>query len=120
MKKLVTIMVMMITMIIGAASVNAVCLTEDSRPGIIGTEYIETVNEINELVNNHEIELPYQIEMAHADGYWAVYLDGQYQYEGYDALGFYDHMPNEEDIEILWANRMTEDELRDLCEQYGI
>ena len=36
MKKLVTIMVMMITMIIGAVSVNAVCLTEDSRPDIVG------------------------------------------------------------------------------------
>lgn len=120
MKKLVTIMVIMISMIIGAVSVNAVCLTEDSRPGIIGTEYIETVRELNELVENDEIEIPYQIEMAHVDGYWAVLLEGQCQYEGYEALGLYDHMPNEEDIEILWANRMTEDELRDLCEQYGI
>lgn len=119
MKKLVTIMVMMITMIIGAVSVNAVCLTEDSRPGIVGTEYIEIIKEIDELVNDHEIEIPYQIEMAHAEGYWAVYLEGQHQYEDYEALGLYDHMPNEEDIEILWANRMTEDELRDLCEQYG-
>ena len=35
------------------------------------------------------------------------------------ACGIYDHTPTEEEFDILWANRMLEDEMNELMEEYG-
>lgn len=116
-------MIMVMAMIIGtfAVSAGAVCLSNDGRPDIIGLEHLDIVMEIDERLNNDEIELDYMIEMCQVEGYWCVYLTGEADaYYDYEAFGMYNHMPTEEEIDILWANRMLSDELYDLMDKYGI
>ena len=113
-KKMISIVMVMVVMIGCTISASAVCASEDGRPGIIGIEYYDAVMEIDELYNNDEIEIPYCIEMQHANDIWVVYLTGCDAYSDYEAFGIYDHAPTSEDFEILWANRLTSDELNEL------
>ena len=41
-------------------------------------------------------------------------------FEGYEAIGCYDHYPTEKEMNILWANRITEDELNGILDETGI
>lgn len=118
-KKIISTMLALMVVIGGAVNVSAVCASEEDRPaGIIGTEHNEAIKELGESWDNDELEIPYSIEMVHAGDYWVVALTGE-TVEGYQAAGFYDHYPTEEEIEILWANRVSDDELNDLFEYYG-
>ena len=120
MKKIIT-MIMVMCMVIGtcALSVDALCTTENSRPDIVGMEHFEAIMDLNERHINGEVEVPYNIEMVHVEGYWCVAIEGNGDFSDYCAYGMYDHMPNEEEIDILWANRMLEDEMIDLMDKYG-
>ena len=119
-KKIITMMMVMVMVISSAAAANAMCVSEEGRPGIVGMEHIEAIIDIDTRYNNDEIEIDYRIEMAHAEGYWVVVLTGEAdEYYGYSALGFYDHMPNEEEIDVLWANRMLGEEFEGLLDEYG-
>lgn len=116
-------MIMVMAMIIGtfAVSAGAVCQSEDGRPDIIGMEHYEAVAALDELYMEEGREVDYEITMIHVEEYWIVTLEGWAdEYYDYEAYGIYDHMPTEEEIDILWANRMTGDEYDNLCEKYGI
>ncbi len=115
-KKIISTMLALVVVIGGAIGASAVCASEESRPGIIGLEYLDAIIELDELYQNDEFELQYRIEMDHVEDYWMVSLEGE-SVEGYTAIGFYDHYPTEEELDILWANRLTEDELDILIEE---
>ena len=121
-KRIIT-MIMVVTMIIGTFAINAgaVCQSEDARPDIIGMEHYDIVKEMLERYENENRDPDYEITMFHVEGYWIVTLEGWAdEYLDYEAYGIYDHNPTEEEIDILWANRMTDEEYDNLCEKYGI
>ena len=121
-KRIIT-MIMVVAMIIGtmALTASAVCQSEDARPDIIGMEHYDIVNEMAERYENENRDPDYDITMIHVEGYWIVTLDGWAdEYSDYMAYGIYDHYPTEEEIDILWTNRMTDKEYFNLCEKYGI
>lgn len=114
-KKIISAMLALVVVIGGAVSVSAACASEDGRPGIIGLEHLEAIKKVDELHENNEIEIPYVVTMGHADRYWVVTLEGV-DAVGYSAVGLYDHYPTEEELNILWANRLTDDEIDSLLE----
>lgn len=119
-KRIITMIMVMAMIGAFAMSASAVCMSENGRPGVIGMEYLDDILYLNDLYLNEEIEIGYTIEMVHVEDYWMVLLEGDAdEYEGLSAMGIYDHMPTEDEIDILWANRMTDDEFNDLMEQYG-
>lgn len=120
MKKIIA-MIMVMCMFIGtcALSADALCTNEASRPDIIGMEHFDAVKELDERYDNGEIEPSYNIQMGCIEGYWCVALNGNGDFDDYCAFGMYDHAPTEEEFDILWANRMTADEMDALMEQYG-
>lgn len=121
MKKIIA-MIMVMCVFIGtcAMSVDALCTSEANRPDIVGMEHFEAIKALNDRYNDEDIEVPYTIEMVHVEGYWCVVIEGEAdEFSDYVAYGMYDHMPTEEEIDILWANRMLEDEMADLLERYG-
>lgn len=120
-KKIISIAMALVMIIGGAVSASALCVSEEGRPGIIGMEYVEAVKKLNDAWNEDtgEVVIPYTIEMVHVEGYWMAVLTGCDVDEDYMAVGFYDHAPTEEEFKILWANRMTEDEIDILMEEAG-
>ena len=119
-KKFITMMMVMIMVIGSTITANAVCASEDDRPNIIGIEHIEGFIDACERLDEDGYELEYDITMVRVEGYWFVELEGWAdEYYDYCAVGIYDHVPSEEEIDILWANRMLEDELCDLMDKYG-
>ena len=111
------VIVMVSTLVIPA---NALTMTEDDRPvGIIG---IDLLTKYYEKYGNSEEEVPvpdYEISMAYADGLWVAVLEGKADLEDYMAAGFYDHYPSEEEINILWANRLTSDEVNEMMDEFN-
>lgn len=98
--------------------VDSMCMSEKSRPGIVGLELLDHAKEVDERYKNGEIEIPYTIKMTHADDVWCVTLNGQNSYDDYVAFGIYDRIPTEKDFMILWANRMLDDEMDELMDNY--
>ena len=116
-------MIMVMAMIIGtlALPAGAVCQSEEGRPDIIGMEHWDIIVEMEERYENENRDPDYDITMVHVEGYWIVTMDGWAdEYYEYTAYGIYDHYPTEEELNIQWANRMTDDEYENLCEKYGI
>lgn len=109
------VIVMVSTLVIPA---NALTMTEDDRPvGIIG---IDLMMKYYEEYGNSEKEEPvpdYEIRMATADSLWTVVLEGKADFEDYMAVGCYDHYPSEEEINVLWANRLTSDEVYEMIDE---
>ena len=118
-KKFMSIVMVLVVSIVCAVSVSAACVSEDGRPDIIGVEHFDKVMELNDAYYDGEFELVYETRMVHIEGYWFVYLEGKDGMENYAALGIYTEMPTEEDIDILWTNRMTCDELSVRMEELG-
>ena len=119
-KRIITMIMVMVMIGAFAMSASAVCLSEDGRPGIVGMEYLDDIMYLNELYVNEDLEVDYRVEMVPVENYWMVVLEGEAdEYVGLMAMGIYDHMPTEDEIDVLWANRMTEDEFNNLMEQYG-
>lgn len=117
------IMIMVMAMIFGifALPANAVVQSESGRPDIIGMEHYDEIIALQELYEEEGREYDYDITMIHVEEYWIVTLDGWAdEYYGYGAYGIYDHYPTEEEIDILWANRMTDEEFDNLIEKYEI
>lgn len=114
-KKIISAMLALVIVIGGAVSASAACASEDGRPGVIGMDYLEAIEEIDE---KNEIEIPYVISMAHVDRYWAVTIEGTVDTFDYIAVGIYDHYPTEEEMNTLWANRLTDDEMDNLLEGF--
>ena len=98
--------------------VDSICMSEKGRPGIVGLELLDHVKEVDERYKNGEIETLYTIEMVRADDVWRVALTGQNDYDDYVAFGIYDHIPTEKDFMVLWANRMLDDEMDELMDNY--
>lgn len=120
-KRIIT-MILVVVMCMGvfAGCASAGCKSEEGRPGIVGVEYLDKVMEIDERYDNGDVVFDYTVRMAQAEDYWIVYLEGEAdEYYGYVAVGIYDHVPDEKEIDILWANRMLEDEIVNILEQYG-
>ena len=109
------VIVMVSTLVIPA---NALTMTEDDRPvGIIG---IDLMKKYYEEYGDSEKEEPvpdYEIRMANADGLWVVVLEGKADFEDYMAACCYDHYPSEEEINVLWANRVTSDEVTGMIDE---
>lgn len=109
------VIVMVSTLVIPA---NALTMTEDDRPvGIIG---IDLMMKYYEEYGDSEKEEPvpdYEIRMANADGLWVVALEGKADFEDYMAAGCYDHYPSKEEINVLWANRLTSDEVTEMIDE---
>lgn len=118
-KKFTAIAMTLVIMLGCAIGVSALCASEEDRPGIVGAELVDIIMELEDSYWNDEIEIPYEARMICVEGYWVVYLEG-YDVDDYYAAGFYDHMPNEEEIKILWANRMIEEEFDIACEELGM
>lgn len=119
-KKVNIVTVVMVMAICGTIGVSALCMSEDGRPGIVGVEHIDTILEIEERWNTDDRDVDYEITMTQVEGYWIVLMEGFADaYYGYSALGIYDHVPTGKEIDILWANRMLDDELYDLMDTYG-
>lgn len=116
-------MIMVMAMIVSAFAMNAsaICQSDEGRPDIIGMEHWDVVNEMEERYENEDRDPDYDITMVHVEGYWIVTLDGWAdEYMDYEAYGIYDHYPTEEEINVLWANRMTDEEFDNLAEKYGL
>lgn len=111
-KIIVTTLVVIVMVSALVIPANALTMTEDDRPvGIIG---IDLLMKYYEEYGNSEKEAPvpdYEIRMGKTVGLWVVVLEGEEDFEGYMACGCYYHYPTEEEIDILWANRLTEDEV---------
>lgn len=119
-KKIVVIAMVLVMFAGFAVNAHAECASEDGRPDIVGLEHIEDILKLKESYENDEdVGYKYYIEMINIDGYWMVFLEGEDAYSGYCAFGIYDHAPTEGDFEILWANRMTEDEINNRMEEIG-
>ncbi len=110
------VIVMVSTLVIPA---NALTMTEDDRPvGIIGIDLLMKYYE--EYGDNSEKEEPvpdYEIRMANVNDLWTVVLEGKADFEDYMAVGCYDHYPSEEEINVLWANRLTSDEVYEMIDE---
>lgn len=117
-RTIISVMLVLVIVIGCAANASAICNSEDYRPAIIGMEHQNAIMKLYEAWWNGEIEIPYNVEMTQVGGYWVVRLIEDV-YEDYVAYGIYDHCPTEEEFEILWANRMLEDEMYDLLEELG-
>lgn len=115
-KKIISTVLALVVVIGGTVNVSATCTTEDERSGIIGLEHLEAIKKLDEAWENDELEIPYQVTMGHAGEYWVVYLEG-INFEDYTAVGLYDHCPTEDELTVLWANRLTDDEMDALLEE---
>ena len=116
-KKIISMAMVLVMMTGVAVTANAVCDSEEGRPCVIGVEHIDAVLALDE----EDVVAEYSIEMTHAEGYWVVVLEGIADvYEDYYAVGFYSHYPTAEEIDVLWANRMLEDEISEILEKLGI
>ena len=116
-KRMITLIIAVMAISLNAINANAMCLSEDGRPDIIGMEHFDKIDEI---CAREEFEIEYEINMYCVEDYWVVSITGKADgLEDYMAFGMYDHIPNEEEINTLWANRMLEDELYELAEQYA-
>lgn len=117
-KRMITLIIVVMVVMSLAISANAACTSESGRPDIIGMEHFDALKEIADREDDYEYT--YEVNMARIEGYWLVYLKGYADgVEDYVACGIYDHTPNEEELDILWANRMLEDEMDELMEKYG-
>ena len=115
------IVVVVMTMSSFALTANAACQPEITQPDFIGMEHLDAVMELDERWRNDEIEPDYHVEMSTMGGYWVVYMYGEAEaYDGYYAMGLYDHTPTDEEMDVLWASRMLEEDFDELLEKYGI
>lgn len=108
------VVIVMVGMLVIPA--NAITMREDDRPiGVIGLDlmikYYEKYRDSEE-----EPIGEYEITMATVDDMWVVGIEGKDAFEGYYAVGCYDHYPTEEDMNILWVNRVTESELDEILD----
>ncbi|MBR5862210.1 MAG: hypothetical protein IKZ08_02675 [Bacteroidales bacterium] len=117
-KKIMSIALVLVCVIAATVSASALCASEDDRPGIVGLEHIEAIKEINDSYINDGFEFTYEVRMVHTDDYWVVMLEARGDSD-YMAMGFYDHMPNAKEIDVLWANRMHQDEIADMLQELG-
>ena len=117
-KRMTTLIIVVMVVMSLAISADAVCASESGRPNIIGMEHFDAIKEIADREDDYEYT--YEVNMARVEDYWLVYLEGYADcFEDYVAFGIYDHTPTEEELDILWANRMLEDEMDELMEKYG-
>lgn len=121
-KIIVTTLVVIIMVSLLAIPANAMTMSEDNRPvGVIGldllTKYAEAYNECED----DSCDPDCKVTMGKVDTVWVVYLEGYTEaFEGYEAIGCYDHYPSEKEMNILWANRITEDELNYILDEIGM
>lgn len=109
------VIVMVSTLVIPA---NAMTMTEDDRPvGIIGIDILMKYYEEYGDSKKEEPIPDYEIRMANVDDLWTVALEGKADFEDYMAVGFYDHYPSEEEINVLWVNRLTSDEVYEMIDE---
>jgi len=119
---IVTTLMVIIMVSLLAIPANAMSMYEDNRPvGVIGldllTKYVEKYNECED----DSYDPDYKVTMGKVDTVWVVYLEGYTEaFEGYEAVACYDHYPSEKEMNILWANRVTDDEFNNILDEIGI
>ena len=117
-KRMTTLIIVVMVVMSLTISADAVCASESGRPDIIGMEHFDAIKEIADREDDYEYT--YEVNMGRVEDYWLFYLEGYADgFEDYVAFGIYDHTPTEEELDILWANRMLEDEMNELMEKYG-
>ena len=118
-KKIIVITLVVIVMVSALAMpANALAMSESDRPtGVIG---LDLLLEMYYKYSEEDIVTDYIITMGKFDGKWLVSLEGEAEeFEDYRAVGCYDHCPTEEEINVLWANRVTSSELDDIMGVIG-
>lgn len=97
---------------------NALAMSESDRPtGVIG---LNLLLEMYYKYSEEDVVTDYTITMGKFDGKWLVSLEGEAEeFEDYSAIGCYDHCPTEDEINVLWANRVTSSELDDIMGVIG-
>lgn len=111
-KKIVSMFIMVIMMVSLSVNAFAECNCENDKSKIVGSDIpnlVEKIVSVSEAIDNDEIN--YMIEMLHHDGLWFVELSSMNS-EDELAVGIYEHMPTEKELDELWENnRMTKDEM---------
>nr|DAO45850.1 MAG TPA: hypothetical protein [Caudoviricetes sp.] len=115
-KIIATILVVIVMASMLVIPANAIAMREDDRPiGVIGLDLlIKLYDKYRD--SEEEPTIDYEITMAIVDGHWLVQMEGRDAFDGYCAAGCYDHYPTEEDMNILWVNRVTESELDEILD----
>lgn len=121
MKKIIAILLVLIMAISCTACGSKAESAKDIHcPGFIGLEHLDVIKELDNRIETGELQQPYTIEMGQVEGYWAVYLTCELEDDTYEAVGLYDHMPTQEEFDILWENRVPWHQLSDLLSGLGI
>ena len=119
MKKIIAIMLVIVIAICCTACASTTEANEVSCPGLIGLNHLEVIKDLNDRYEAGKIKPEYKITKGQIEGYWIVYLEGEVDGDVHVAGGFYDHEPNREEIEILWANKVPEQQFSSLLEGLG-
>lgn len=119
MKKIIAIILGVIMAISLAACNSQTEASEVHCPGLIGLEHLDAVKGLNDRHAAGEIKMDYEIKMGQCEGYWVVYLEGEVGEDTYAAGGFYNHMPSDEELDILWNNKVPYDQFMDLLSGLG-
>ena len=118
-KKSIIVIMMVFTVVCGGFTSNA-AMTNETHSSIIGMEHIDDLLEIDEACKNGELEIEYIVHMSQfGDTYWMVVLEDQDEKEDKGSIGFYNHIPTEKELNILWENRTTLEELEKELNKFG-
>lgn len=118
MKKIISMLVMVIVMMTLSVNAFAVCESENNRPEVIGLNNVDVKKIVSLREKMYDNEIDYETRIISDGDIWYVFLDSEDYADEYYAIGFYDHFPSQEEIEVLWANRMTFDELSSIEDDY--
>lgn len=118
MKKIISMLVMVIVMMTLSVNAFAVCESENDRPEVIGLNNVDVKKIVSLREKMYDNEIDYETRIISDGDIWYVFLDSEDYADEYYAIGFYDHFPSQEEIEVLWANRMTFDELSSIGDDY--
>ena len=118
-KKSIIVIMMVFTVICGSFTSEAATTTK-TQPSIIGMEHVDDLLELDKACKNGEVEIEYVVTMAQVgDTYWMVILEDQDEKEDKGSIGFYNHIPTEKELNILWENRMSSEELEEQLNKFG-
>lgn len=118
MKKIISMLVMVIVMMTLSVNAFAVCENENDRPEIIGINTMDAKKVSSLMDKIYGSEIDYKTSITGDGDTWYVFLDSQDYGDEYYAAGFYDHFPTQEEIEVLWANRMPFAKLYNILSDY--
>lgn len=121
MKKVITIIMLLVVMFSCVACSEKQAAEPNTMvlPGIVGTEHLDKLKELDKLYDSGEFDYGFVVELRQFEGYWLVYVYGPAGEKTMSAFGVYDHMPSQEEIDILWSERVPEEQLINLMNGLG-